>query len=111
MKGDTVLINGDRWTIVDVAPAAPLGEMVAALLEDEGFVVMTRGPDNLTDIFSHLGTHSLGVNYVLVPEDQAERALALIEETVTDYQGQELDVLLDELAEQDGPSGRVEEEN
>ncbi len=111
MKGDTVLINGDRWTIVDVAPAAPLGEMVAALLEDEGFVVMTRGPDNLTDIFSHLGTHSLGVNYVLVPEDQAERALALIEETVTDYQGQELDVLLDELAEQDGPSERVEEEN
>ena len=43
MKGENRLINGDNWTIVDVAPAEPLAEMVAALLEDAGFVVIVRG--------------------------------------------------------------------
>lgn len=98
MKGETVLINGDRWTVVDVAPAAPLADMVAALLEEAGIVAMTRGADLTSDILTHLGTQSVGTAYVLVPEDQGERALTLIAETVTDYQGDDLDTLLETLA-------------
>lgn len=98
MKGETVLINGDNWTIVDEAPAAPLAEMVAALLEDEGFVVMVRGLDLQSDTFSHLGSTSVTTTYVLVPEAQAEAATALIAETVTDFQGTELDALMDQMA-------------
>ena len=93
MKGETLVINGDRWTVVDIAPAAPLAEMVAALLEDEGFVVLTRAPGQ-GDALTHLGSHSLGTTYVLVPEVDSERALELIEETVTDYEGDDLDALL-----------------
>ncbi|MDQ3398380.1 MAG: DUF2007 domain-containing protein [Deinococcota bacterium] len=95
MKGENILINGDMWTVVDVAPAAPLAEMVAALLEDEGFVVMTRAPGRMTGVLTHLGTESVGVHYVLVPEASAEEALALIADTVTDYEGEELDSLLE----------------
>ncbi len=98
MKGETVLINGDNWTIVDEAPAAPLAEMVAALLEDEGFVVMVRGLDLQSDTFSHLGSTSVTTTYVLVPEAQADAAAALIAETVTDFQGTELDALMDQMA-------------
>ncbi|HEX7003486.1 MAG TPA: DUF2007 domain-containing protein [Trueperaceae bacterium] len=97
MKGETRLINGDRWTIVDVAPAAPLAEMVAAILEEEGFVVMTRGVDRVDDAFSHLGAVSAGTTVVLVPETDSERALALIAETVTDYEGDDLDEILAEM--------------
>src|SRR5690606_37404490 len=78
MKGETMVINGDRWTVVDVAPAAPLAEMVAALLEDEGYVVMVRGLDLHSDTISHLGTTSVMTTYVLVPEGQAEAATKLI---------------------------------
>lgn len=98
MKGNTVVINGERWTIVDVAPAAELAEMVAALLEDEGFVTMTRGPGFASDALTHLGTHSIGTSYVLVPEQDAERAERVISDTVTDYEGEDLDALLDEIA-------------
>ena len=87
MKGETILVNGDNWMVVDVAPAAELAEMVAVILEEEGFVVMTKGPDMISDIFTHMGTHSLGTTYVIVPEKDGERALALIAETVTDYEG------------------------
>lgn len=97
MKGETRVVNGDRWTVVDLAPAAPLAEMVAAILEEEGFVVMTRGVDRVDDAFSHLGAVSAGATAVLVPEADAERALALIAETVTDYQGDDLDAVLEEL--------------
>lgn len=97
MKGETRRINGDSWTVVDLAPAAPLAEMVAAILEEEGFVVMTRGIDQVDDAFSHLGAVSAGATAVLVPEADAERALALIAETVTDYQGEDLDAILAEL--------------
>jgi len=98
MKGETILVNGDSWMIVDVAPAAELAEMVAVILEDEGFVVMTKGPDMISDIFTHMGTHSLGTTYVIVPEKDGERALELIAETVTDYEGEELETLLEEMA-------------
>ena len=98
MKGETMLVNGDRWTIVDVAPAAALAELVAVILEEEGFLVMTRGPDMLADVLTHMGAHSIGTSYVLVPEGDAERALAVIEETVTDYEGDDLDALLTEFA-------------
>lgn len=98
MKGETVLVNGDNWTIVDEAPAAPLAEMVAALLEEEGFVVMVRGLDLHSDTFSHLGSTSVTTTYVLVPEAQAEAASALIAETVTDFHGTELDALMDQMA-------------
>jgi hypothetical protein len=98
VKGESVLINGDLWTIVDVAPASQLADMVAALLEDEGFVTLTRGADGTSDILTHLGAQAIGTAYVLVPETQAERAMALIADTVTDYQGDDIGTLLDELA-------------
>ena len=112
MKGETMVINGDRWTVVDVAPAAPLAEMVAALLEDEGYVVMVRGLDLHSDTISHLGTTSVMTTYVLVPEGQAEAATKLIAETVTDYEGPELDALMDQMAsgEVDVADGDSEDE-
>lgn len=94
MKGESIVINGDDWTIVDVAPAAPLAEMVAGILEEEGFVVLVRGAELLGDVFTHLGSTSAATSYVLVPEKDAGRALALIEETVTDFEGEELEELL-----------------
>lgn len=97
MKGDSYLINGDRWTVVDVAPAAALAEMVAALLEEEGFVVVVRGVDVMGDVLSHLGSHTVGTSLVLVPEADAARAMALVEETVTDYQGEELEAVLRQM--------------
>ncbi len=98
MKGQTVVINGDRWTIVDVAPAQALAEMVAALLEEEGMVAMVRGSDLLTDVFSNLGASGVGSAVVLVPEPEAERALRLIEETVTDFEGEELEAIMGAIA-------------
>lgn len=94
MKGQSRIINGDTWIVVDVAPAEPLAEMVAALLEDAGFVALVRGADSGDDVFAHLGTPGIGTTVVLVPEEQAEAALQLISETVTDYQGDEIDAAL-----------------
>jgi hypothetical protein len=108
VKGTTVTLNGDPWTVVDVAPAAPLAEMVAALLEDEGFVAVTRGIRALGDALSHLGVDSAGLTVVLVPADDAERALALIAETVTDYEGDDLDAALTALATDPDALGRSE---
>lgn len=104
MKGETLVINGDNWTIVDVAPAAPLAEMVAAILEDEGYVVMVRGADLLSDAFSHLGTTSALTSFVLVPEADGERALKIIADTVTDFEGDELDELLERMASGEIPT-------
>jgi len=98
VKGETVVINGDRWTVVDVAPAQALAEMVAALLEEEGMVAMVRGSDLLADMFSNLGASSVGSAVVLVPEADAERALKLIEETVTDFEGDELEAIMEAIA-------------
>ncbi len=78
LENKVMLINGDKWTVVDVAPAAPLAEMVAVLLEAEGFPVIVRG----TDVFSHLGASEMAATYVLVPEKDAQRALQLIADTV-----------------------------
>lgn len=94
LRGAVITLNGDRWTVVDVAPAEPLAEMVAAILEEEGIVSVVRGADPLDDVYSHLGGSRVGTTLVLVPEADAERALTLIAETVTDYQGDELDELL-----------------
>lgn len=94
MIGERQLINGDPWVVVDVSPAPALGEMVAALLEDEGFVCIVRGAEDAQGILTHLGAHSIGTTLVLVPEQDAERAMALIAETVTDYQGDEIDAVL-----------------
>ena len=44
----------------------------------------------------------------LVPEAQAQAALDLIAETVTDYEGEELDALLEEMASLEGEPGEVE---
>jgi len=98
VKGETFVINGDAWTVVDIAPAQPLAEMVAALLEDEGILAMVRGDDLLSDAFSNLGAASIGGAVVLVPQADADRALALIAETVTDYQGEELDAIMQAIA-------------
>jgi hypothetical protein len=98
IKGRTVVINGDPWTVVDVAPAQALAEMVAALLEDEGMVAMVRGTDLLSDMFSNLGASSVGSAVVLVPEAESERALELIAETVTDFEGEELDAIMRAIA-------------
>jgi hypothetical protein len=110
MKGATIRINGDPWVVVDVAPAAPLAEMVAALLEEEGFVTQTRGLEALADALTHLGSPSAGVTVVVVPEAQAEAALALIEQTVTDYEGDELEAVLAELAADPDALGGVDDE-
>ncbi len=109
MKGEKILINGDIWSIVDVAPAAELADMVAVILEEEGFPVLVRGVDNLTDIFTHMGTTSLGTTYVLVPEADEAKALDLIAETVTDYEGDDLDHLLEQLALETEPEFEEEE--
>jgi hypothetical protein len=108
MKGSTIVLSGDRWMIVDVAPAAPLAEMVAALLEEEGFVAQTRGVEALADALTHLGTLNVGAALVLVPEADGPAALALIEQTVTDYEGDELDAVLAELAQDPDALGRDE---
>ncbi len=108
MKGTTVTLNGDSWTIVDVAPAAPLAEMVAALLEDEGYVAVVRGFDLLGDALTHLGVGSAGATVVLVPEADGEAALALIAETVTDYEGDDLDAALAALADDPTALGVVD---
>lgn len=115
MKGETIVMNGDNWTIVDVAPAMPLAEMVASILEDEGFVVSVRGAELMGDVMSHLGVTSPSTAYVLVPEQDAERALKLIEETVTDFEGEELEDLLakmesGELEMEEGPDDEDQEE-
>lgn len=111
VKGETLIVNGDPWTVVDVAPAAPLAEMVAALLEDEGFIVMVRGLDLHSDAISHLGSTSVMTTYVLVPEQQAEAASALIAETVTDYEGPDLERLMEQMASGELPDdlGEIEE--
>lgn len=96
MKGETLLLNGDNWTIVDVAPAVELAEMVAVLLEEEGFPVVVRGLDG--DVFSHMGASGIGTTYVLVPEAEAERALALIAEKVSDFEGEDLEKFLEQKA-------------
>lgn len=108
MKGTTVTLNGDPWTVVDVAPAAPLAEMVAALLEDEGFVAVVRGVDLLGDALTHLGVGSAGATVVLVPEADGEAALALIAQTVTDYEGDDLEVALAALADDPAALGTVD---
>lgn len=94
LKGTVMTINGDPWVVVDVAPAEPLAEMVAGILEDEGIVTIVRGADPVDDVFSHLGALRVGTALVLVPEAEAERSMALIDATVTDYEGEELDALL-----------------
>ena len=109
MKGESALINGDTWTVVDVAPAAPLAEMVAAILEEEGFVTIVRGAGGMADVLTHLGAHSSETTLVLVPEAQAQAALDLIAETVTDYEGEELDALLEEMASLEGEPGEAED--
>ncbi len=97
MKGTTIILNGDPWTVVDVAPAMPLAEMVAALLEEEGFVTIVRSAAGFADNLTHLGVVDSGTTLVLVPNPDAERAAALIKETVTDYVGDDLDAVLAEL--------------
>ncbi len=94
LKGSTITLNGDPWTVVDVAPAEQLAEMVAAILEDEGIVSVVRGADPMDDVMSHLGAPRIGTTVVLVPQTDAERAFAIIAETVTDYQGEELEAAL-----------------
>lgn len=98
--GTVVTLNGDPWVVVDVAPAEPLAEMVAGLLEEEGFVTVVRGAEPLDDVFSHLGAFRVGTALVLVPEGQAEAARKVIDDTVTDFQGEELEALLTQLEEE-----------
>ena len=111
MKGNVVILNGDEWTVVDVAPAMPLAEMVAALLEDEGFVAVVRPAAGIPDALTHLGVTDAGVSVVLVPSVDAERALALIEETVTDYTGDDLEAVLAELEHDPDALGRSDDED
>lgn len=104
MKGETLTLNGDVWTVVDVAPAEPLAEMVATILEEENFTVVVRVAAGIGDALTHLGVVSSETTLVLVPEAQAEAALALIAETVTDFEGDELEAFLAEQGGEDGSS-------
>ncbi len=108
MKGTEIILNGDPWTVVDVAPAMPLAEMVAALLEDEGYVAIVRTAAGVPDALTHLGVTDSGTSVVLVPSVDAERALALIDETVTDYTGDDLDAALADLASDPNALGEVD---
>ena len=83
LKGKTLTINGDKWTVVHVAPAPELAEMVAVFLEDQGFVVMTKGPDTVSDALTHLGVYHVGIAHVLVPEESADAADQLISEMLS----------------------------
>lgn len=98
MKGEKVLINGNTWTIVDVAPAPELAEMVAVLLEEENIPTMTRSTGDWDDVLGALGAQGIGATCVLVPEVEGYRAIKLISELVTDFEGSELEALLDEMA-------------
>ena len=75
--------------------------MLNVVLEEAGYVVMTKAADNVADIMSHLGAHYPDTTLVLVPEARGEEALKLIAETVTDYEGEELEALMDEMAQED----------
>jgi hypothetical protein len=98
MKGEKVLINGDTWTIVDVAPAPELAEMVAVLLEEESIPTMTRSAGDWDDVLGALGAQGIGATCELVPEVEGYRAIKLISELVTDFEGEELEALLDDMA-------------
>ncbi len=98
MKGEKVLINGDTWTIVDVAPAPELAEMVAVLLAEEKIPTMTRSTGDWDNVLGALGAQAIGATCVLVPEVEGYRALRLISELVTDFEGEELATLLDDIA-------------
>ncbi len=89
MKGKTLTINGDKWTVVNVAPTPELAEMVAVFLEDQGFVVMTKGPDTVSDALTHLGVYHVGIAYVLVPEGSADEADKLISEMLASQDEEE----------------------
>jgi hypothetical protein len=100
VRGETLVISGDRWTIVDVAPAVQLAEMVAVILEEEGLSALictleegeTKAPTN---------TRQVEDNYVLVPEEDADKALEIIKDSVTDYRGDQLEELLQGLSPDD----------
>jgi hypothetical protein len=98
MKGEKVLINGNTWTIVDVAPAPELAEMVAVLLEEENIPAMTRSAGDWDDVLGALGAQGIGATCVLVPEVEGYRAIKLISELVTDFEGEELEALLNDMA-------------
>ncbi|MGL4608358.1 MAG: putative signal transducing protein [Trueperaceae bacterium] len=85
LPSEPMTINGDKWRVVNVAPAEPLAEMIAVMLEREGFPVLVRG----TDVFSHLGASEMTPTYVLVPEKDAARAVELIEELVSPLEEEE----------------------
>lgn len=97
MKGDKVTLAGDTWVVVDVAPAPELADMVAVLLDEEGYTTTVKGPDFVADVFSALGSQFPGVTLVLVPDAQADAALAFIAENVRDYEGDELKELLSSM--------------
>ena len=61
-------------------------------------------------MLASLGAYTTETTLVLVPEAQAQAALELISETVTDYEGEELDALLEEMASLEGEPGEVEVE-
>ena len=98
---DTIRLNGEIWSVVDVAPALELAEMVAVILEDEGFPVIIQSGETRTDPLSHLGVQSqLGTSYVLVRKNDSQKALELIAESVTDYEGEDLEKIMAEMAEE-----------
>ena len=100
-KGDSLRINGDIWTIVDVAPASELAEMVAVILEEEGLRPRVEGLGIGAGIIQALGANFIGTSFVLVPKHEAEEALKIIEECVTDYTGEDIDRLMDTMSEED----------
>jgi len=102
---DTIRINGEIWSVVDIAPALELAEMVAVILEEEGFSVIVKSGEALSDPLSHLGIRSqLGTSYVLVRKDDTQKALELIAESVTDYEGEDLKKIMAEMAKENDES-------
>lgn len=99
---DSIRINGEIWSVVDLAPALELAEMVAVILEDEGFAVIVKTGESLSDPLSHLGVQSqIGRSYVLVRKNDTEKALEIIAESVTDYEGEELEKIMAQMAKEE----------
>jgi hypothetical protein len=71
-------------------------------------VAVVRGIALLGDTLAHLGVGAAGASVVLVPEADAEAALALIEETVTDYHGDDLEAAMAQLADDPAALGAVD---
>ncbi len=97
MKGETLEFEGKLWTVVDIVPSVSLAEMAAVILEEEGIsaIICTLEENEFSESNNE---NQFGTAYVLVPESESSRALELIQDSVTDYKGAQIEELLEGLS-------------